>query len=130
MATWNDVVRYVKQRYAIDDERDGALQLIFDLGGGRSQIVTVELAVLRDGAEEWIQISSPIAAVGDVDVDAALRRAGEMVCGGIAIVGDLVVLRHSAPIEHLDVNEFERPLLLVLHSADRLESELVGGDRY
>lgn len=51
-------------------------------------------------------------------------------CGGLAIVNDFLMVRHTVPLLNLNLNEFERPLLLVTTTADDLEQELVGGDRF
>ena len=37
--------------------------------------------------------------------------------------GDYLMLKHSAPIAGMDVESFERPLRLIISTADRLESE-------
>ena len=83
-----------------------------------------------DGDEEWIEIESPIGRFGEISLADALEKTSNMVCGNLGKTGDHVTLVHSAPIENLDVNEFERPLRLIVTSADRLERELTGADRY
>jgi hypothetical protein len=45
-------------------------------------------------------------------------------------MGDHVVLRHSLPLENLDINEFVDPLTLIAGAADNLESEFFGADDY
>ena len=47
-----------------------------------------------------------------------------MVCGGLALAGDNLTLQHAIRLVNLDVNEFERPLQLVMSSADELEVSL------
>ncbi|HEV2778842.1 MAG TPA: hypothetical protein VGX25_05520 [Actinophytocola sp.] len=59
-----------------------------------------------------------------------LELLGDMVCGGAVIVGDHVHVRSSMPLDDMNVAEFERPLQLVTFTADRLERDLIGGDRY
>lgn len=54
----------------------------------------------------------------------------ETVCGGIGTAGELVTVRHAAPLLNLDINELERPLLLVMTTADRLERQFQGGDTF
>ena len=66
-----------------------------------------------DGAEEWVQIESAFGKADTVDLKAALKEIGEMVVGGAAIINDHVFFRHSVPLENLDMNEFERPFMLV-----------------
>ena len=50
--------------------------------------------------------------------------------GGISKVGDLITFRHSVPLADLQPSEFERPLQLVVGTADRLESKLTGKDAF
>lgn len=130
MTTWADLENYISANYKIGDRQPGRLRLTFDVGGMRSQVVFVFRDTLRDGTEEWFSIESPIGPVNRVDLRRALERVGGMVCGALAQLGEMVVLRHSAPLTNLDINEFERPLNLVVTSADMLERELVGGDDF
>jgi hypothetical protein len=106
------------------------MKLIFDTGELRSQIVMVWRVTLDDGAEEWLQIESPFAELGTVDLGRALQEVGQIVCGALAIVGNVLTIRHAAPLENLNINEFERPLGLVTNTADRLEHILSGGDQF
>jgi len=129
MANWSSLVNYVTSNYKVSDQQPEMLKLVFDTGDLRSQVVFLWRQVLGEG-EEWVQIESPVAELGLVDLPRALTAIGGMVCGALAVVGGHVVVRHSAPLENLNINEFERPLLLVTTTADRLERDLVGGDQY
>lgn len=129
MASWSDVVRYVRANYTVADEQDGVIKMVFDVGDLRSQLVFLCQQTLRD-EEEWLQIESPFADVGTVDLQRVLEEVGDTVCGGAAIVAGHITFRHSVPLANLDINEFERPLMLVTTTADHLEKTLVGGDRY
>ena len=129
MATWNDLVSYVKGKYTVAEENDGMLKLIFNTDEGRSQIVFLWKTTLMDGQEEWVQIESPFADASKVDVTKALTSVGEMAVGGVALINGMLFFRHTVPLAGLDVNEeFERPFLLVITSADGLENELGQGD--
>lgn len=130
MSSWNQLAEYVRRNYRIKDENNGIMSLHFDVPGGRSQLVLLYSASLMDGDEEWLIIESAIGHIDEVNLRAALTQVGDMVCGGLAVVGETYVgLRHAVPLENLDVNEFERPLALVTTSADRLEGLLLGQDR-
>ncbi|MGH9209651.1 MAG: hypothetical protein ACRD2C_03115 [Acidimicrobiales bacterium] len=130
MASWRDFRAFVKSTYDVAQEQPGMIQLLFDLEDGRSQAVFLWRRQLMKGSEEWLVIESPFAEVGRVDLDKALHEAGDLVCGGVVIVGKLVIYRHAVPLANLDTNEFRRPLQLVTLAADRLESRLAGGDSY
>jgi hypothetical protein len=120
----------VHSNYKIADERPNLIKLIFDTGDLRSQIVLLTRETLMDGEEEWVTISSPVAALGSLNLEEFLREVGDIVCGGAALEGDVLVIKHAAPLVNLDVNEFERPLRLVTMTADALEKKFVGSDKY
>ncbi len=130
MATWNELVKHVKRKYDIEDEGARFLKLVFNVGVARSQVVFLNRCALLDGNEEWVQIESPIGRLADVDLRRAVEEVGGVVCGGLACAGDVLTLRHSVPLDNLDLNEFERPLELVTTIADRLETRLTGDDQF
>lgn len=128
MITWRDVAAYVRANYQISNEDDNTITLVFGTGGGRSQMVMLARELLMDGVEEWIQISSPIAKVDQINVNAVLREIASMVCGGLAIYGEFLAIRDALPLANMQVNELERPLRLVTATADALEKQFVGVD--
>lgn len=136
MANWRDVIGYMRSSYKIAEEirTDSgdifALKLIFNTGDGRSQLVFVGLETLNEGKEEWISIESPFARLDGADLQAIVKEAGAKVCGGLGVVGDLLTFKHSAPLANLDNNELERPLALVVGTADLLEQRFGGGDTF
>jgi hypothetical protein len=131
MASWNDVVGVIRASYKVAVDEHDHLGLLFTIDdGGRSQTVHQWRQTLVDGIEEWLQIESPFGRIGEGDTVAALREVGEMVCGGVATMGDLMVLRHSVPLANVDLNEIQRPLRLVVTSADRLERRFTGRDEF
>lgn len=130
MTTWNDLVGYVKGNYKIADERPDMLKLIFETGSLRSQVVILWHMTLANSSEEWVQIESPFGELGSLDLTAALQAVGNTVCGGMALFGNLVTFRHSLPLDNLNINEFESPLALVTTTADQLEKQLTGSDKF
>jgi len=130
MASWQDLAAYVRSNYKVADESPTMMKLVFDTGDLRSQVVLLWCVTLKDGEEEWLQIESPFADVGAIDTDKALEEVGKLVCGGLAVMGNMLTVRHSVPLENLNINEFERPLTLITFTADELERRLSGGDRY
>lgn len=130
MASWKELRDHVAANYKIADERDRMIRLLFDAGNNRSQVVFLWHHALRDGTEDWVQIESPIGDLANVPFIPLMREVDKTLCGGIGATGDIVTYRHSVPLENLDLNEFERPLMLVVMTADRLEHKLVGADRF
>ena len=130
MSDWNELRTYIKKNYKIAAEEDNMLKLVFDLGDDRSQMVFLWHQTLMDGEEEWVQIESPIGKIKDTPFVPLMREVAGTVCGGVGAASDYVTFRHSVPLENLDMNEFERPLRLIVTTADRLENKLVGGDAF
>ncbi|KAA2250964.1 YbjN domain-containing protein [Solihabitans fulvus] len=130
MASWGDVVAYVRAEYQVIAQDRDEIRILFEFDDDRSQVVVLAREVL-DELHEWVQIASPCALVADVDLKQLLEEVGHTtVAGGAAIMGDHVVLRHSLPLENLDINELVDPMTLVAGSADELEEKFVGGDSY
>jgi hypothetical protein len=137
VATWAELVGFIRHEYEIiGDEPDEVRILVRyrtdedDEQSGRSQMVVVAREIL-DRREEWVQIASPFAHVHEVDLRAVLEEVGNTtVVGGVAILGDYVVLRHSLPLINLDINEFVDPLELVTGSAEMLERQFIGRDNF
>ena len=130
MATWNDVVSYMRSNYKVSDEQPNMIKLVFDLGNLRTQVVVVWHITLNDGQEHWAQIESPFGELGTFNLAHALQQSADSVCGGIGLFGNLVTFRHAVPLADLSIGELERPLALVTTTADRLEQALTGGDAY
>lgn len=130
MATWEDLVAFVRSEYRITKIETDEVRLLLEFDDERRQMVILAREVL-DQREEWVQIASPCGRADEVDLRQLLAELGETsVVGGAVIMGDYVVLRHSLPLENLDINEFTDPLALVAGTADQIEERYVGGDGY
>jgi hypothetical protein len=131
VATWGDLRAYIHNNYKVADERDDMIKLIFETQNLRSQVVIIWRLTLAANGAEWIQIESPFAEIGSVDLSAAIRAVGNTVVGGLASAGDtLITFRHSVPLADLQIAEFEQPLHLVIGTADRFEQQFTGGDKF
>lgn len=130
MATWDEVARYVNANYKITGQEDGSIHLVFNTANLRSQVVFLFRGALMDGQEQWLQIESPIGKLANVNTVMALREMEDRLCGGLAVNGEFLVVRHAVPLENLDANEVDRPLVLVTATADSLEQMLTGGDTF
>jgi hypothetical protein len=129
MATWADLSAFIHSQYKVSSEKPGILGLAFETGG-RSQMVIITHHALMGGTEEWAQVESAFAQVGEVDLLRVIQEVGTKVVGALGMVDDLLTVRHALPLANLDINEIVRPLELVTSTADRLEAMFVGGDRF
>jgi hypothetical protein len=130
MADWNSLRSYIKSQYKVSKDDLNVLTLLFDVDGGRSQVVLVGRAG-EVGNSEWAVISTPVCDEGDIDPREALIRSDQMVVGGLALVeGGPIFFRHSIRLADLDPPEFDEPLKLAAVYGDQLERELAKGDKY
>jgi hypothetical protein len=136
LASWGDLVAYIRNTYDViqykPDEVRIRVSFVKDEDDllGRRQIMVVAHEIL-DQKEDWVQIATPFALVDQVDLREVLTEVGNTtVVGGVAVMGDYVVLRHSLPLINLDINEFTDPLDLVASGAEQLERRFTGRDDY
>ncbi|GAB3895001.1 hypothetical protein GCM10029964_074260 [Kibdelosporangium lantanae] len=131
MATWADLVQFIRTEYEVVARTEDEIRIEFTWEDeDRSQVMIISREVL-DRRYEWVQILTPMGLVKDVNLQRLMEAIGETsMIGGAAIMGDHVILRHSLPLENLDINEFVDPLTLIAGTADNLESEFWGGDDY
>lgn len=130
MASWGQLVDFVRKNYRVDEQTDRMLRFEFSIGdnGERSQVVFV-WHTPTDG-EEWIQIESPIGELGKINLRELLELVEKKVVGGIAALDGHAVLRDAVPLADMSVEEFESPFRLVTVTADHLERQLTGVDQY
>jgi hypothetical protein len=129
VASWDDLLSFVRVRYEIMRQVDGDLWFNLPTTGDRTQIVSVRQVTGEDD-HPWIEITSPVAKAADIDLERLLTLAGESVAGGAIISDGVVLFRHSIPLDDTALDGFERPLQLVVRVADRLEHELTGDDAH
>jgi hypothetical protein len=136
LAVWGDLVTYIRQSYDViryePDEVRIRVSFLDDEDDllGRRQIMVVAHEIL-DQKEDWVQIATPFARIEQVDLREVLAEVGDtIIVGGVALMGDYVVLRHSLPLVNLDINEFTDPLALVASGAEQLERRFTGRDDY
>ena len=122
MATQSEVLNFIKSNYETEVLSGGDLKLVFDLGGGRSQLAFVDVN------ESNAQFSSPFATLDDVTAKQALEANSEYSVG-MQMVGNWYVIKHVVPLADLDASEVSEAFELVTNIADMLEKKLVGGDK-
>ncbi|WP_184694869.1 hypothetical protein [Saccharothrix tamanrassetensis] len=130
MTSWTDVINYVRRRYEVLEETDSWLRFRLDTEGSRTQQVAVHHVPDVDG-RAWLEISSAVGRVDAIDPGRLLELAGSSLVGGAAVVDGVALLKHAVPLEDLSVQEeFERPLTMLVASADSFEHELTATDHF
>ena len=119
----------ISMKFNVTEISDGdALKMLFDVGGGRSQLVFVEHAY-NDQAD-YIQVLSPVGDIPQVNIVEVARDVGKKVLGGVVLVDDRVYLTHSAPLADIDENEILEPIHRICAMADELEQHYLGTDEF
>ncbi|WP_018331803.1 hypothetical protein [Actinomycetospora chiangmaiensis] len=129
MASWDDLVLWVRVRYEVMAQDADSLTFRLPTAEDRDQLVYVRHRGQVDG-HDWMQIESPVAKLDRIDVRRLLELAESAVVGGAVAVDGIAVFRHAAPLEDLSFAEFEAPFRLVTETADRLEQQLTGTDDF
>jgi hypothetical protein len=130
VATWGDLVAFIRSEYRVTRIEPDEIRIEVEFEDERRQAVIVQREVL-DKRFEWVQIASPCGKAATVNLLGLLTELGESaVVGGAVVMGEYIVIRHSLPLENLDINEFVDPMALVAGTADELEQMFTGGDQY
>jgi hypothetical protein len=127
VASWDDLVTYVRVRYEVMRSTDTELWFNLPTSGERTQLVVVRSVTGADG-EAAAQIASPVGKLSDLDLPQLLERAGENAIGGIVATDGVVVFRHAIPLHEGELAAFDAPFQHVVHVADQLEEILTGRD--
>jgi hypothetical protein len=135
LADWGDLVAYIRHTYDVVQYEPDEVRIRVSFAKdddilGRRQIMVIAHEIL-DQKEDWVQIATPFARVEEVDLREVLTEVGDtVIVGGVVLMGEFVVLRHSLPLINLDINEFTDPLDLVASAAEELEHRFTGRDDY
>jgi hypothetical protein len=130
VTTWTEVINYVRLRYEVLEEQDSWLRFRLDTEDGRTQQVSVHHVPDVDGAA-WVEISSPVGWADKIDLRRLLELTGTSIVGGAAVVDNVALLKHTVPMADLSVlEEFDKPLRIVVARADAFEQELTKSDQF
>jgi hypothetical protein len=123
MASKQEAINFIKSTYRCEEISGGTLKFVFELDGGRSQLV------FADVNDSNIQYLSPFATVNDVTAKQALEANADYSVG-MQIVGDQYMIKHLAFLADLDESEIDGGFRVVANVADELEQKLIGGDKH
>ncbi len=129
MATWIDLIDFVRTRYEVLEQTDSWVRFNLPTKDDRTQQVSVHHVVGPDG-HRWISISSPVGWADKIDLRRLLELAGTSVVGGAAVVDGVALFQHAVPLDEVSVLDLDRPFRLVMERADEYEHELTGDDQF
>ena len=119
MANWTELKQFLYNSYKIEDDSGDSLRMLFDVGGGRSQFISVH------NFDPLVTFSAPFGKVGQIKPETVLQSA---IPFGVAQAGDIYFLIHTSWIATLDDLEVHGPITVLVNTADELEKKLTGKD--
>jgi len=128
VATWQDVQNLLKNRYVLAEDRQNLMALDFECDGGRVQRILVSPFTAL--GKSWILFRSRVCERSRLDPAEALRRNSGFAVGFLALADDFYEIVYTTLLETLDVDELAIPLRALSDTADALERELTGTDRW
>ena len=127
MATWNDLEEYITSNFHVTPNAPaGVIGILFPVGNRKQQVFIRRQG--NDTVGEWAVVTSPIGKVSAAKLKEITQEAFSLVCGGIVMYEDVVMISHSVPLENLDLNEISSPLIAITLAADVLEERYTGKD--
>lgn len=123
MATEKEIKKFIESKYNFDVLENGVYKLVMDGDDGRSQLVFVEVT------DTWLNVFSPFANMDDVTPKQALTANSDYILG-MQTLGDTYCVKYVVLIADLDENELVDGIEFTASIADRLEADLVGGDKF
>jgi hypothetical protein len=121
MANWTQLKQFLYNNYKIENDSGDSQLMLFDLGNGRSQFISVH------NFDPLITFSAPFGKVGQIKPEKVLQSA---VPFGVAQVGDIYTLIHTSWIATIDELEVHGPITVLINTADEIEKALTGKDDF
>jgi hypothetical protein len=122
MATGQEVISFIVDKYGASLSDNGTLSLQVPLDGGRTQMVYAGVA---EGA---LQVTSPVVWAERIDAERFLKANNSMF-GAVEING-AYALKHNAFIEDIDESEILKALAVLAAYADEFEARLGFKDEF
>ena len=121
MAIWSELKEFLYQTYKIESDSGDTLRMLFNVGAGRSQFISVH------NFDPMVTFSTPFGKVGEINPELVLQSA---VPFGVAQTGEFYMLIHTAWLATLDELEVRAPIEVLVTKADEIEKRLTGKDRF
>jgi len=130
MATWADVQNHLRTKYGrhIGADNPNLIALDFECSGGRAQRILI--STFEAVSKGWILFRSRVCERSLLDPEEALRRNSGFAVGFLALAEDHYELVYTTQLDTLDLDELELPLHVLTDTADQMERELTGSDRW
>jgi hypothetical protein len=128
MATWESVRDHLRQKYPISVDKEKLIALDFVCADNRAQRILV--SVFEAMGRQWVLFRSRVCEQSLLDPIEALKRNSGFAVGFLAVSEGHYEIVYTAQLNTLDPDELELPLHALTDTADKLERELTGTDRW
>lgn len=134
MATYREFENFVKSKFPVQqnakDAPKGFMCVEVPCRNDRSHLVFISPGTKIEKLGEFADVWAMIGDLDESDLEEALDKAMHLPLGGLAKIGDRIVLRHAVPLDDVDPSEISNALIFTAMSADLFEERFVGGDEY
>ncbi len=118
----------MSKNYRLAVSENNMLALDFECEGGRAQRILI--SSFEALGKNWILFRSRVCERSRLDPEEALRRNAGFAVGFLALSEDFYEIVYTTQLNTLDIDELELPLHSLTDTADQLERELTGTDRW
>lgn len=127
MATWDELRAALGRAYEVTDLGVHALGLTFAVDDVRARSVLVSYAEDSDRLA-WAHLDAPVGPLDSIELASALDVIDRAICGGLSRIrlgsADYLTVRHSVPLANLDWDDLDRPLRLMVLTAEAVAERL------
>jgi hypothetical protein len=148
MSTWSEVLRFVRERYLLQQDEAGHFVMSFQLppppGSEGKPAGKVALPLLDEasqaaaiqtlhgqplssgeGKPSWLLLRAEVCGERALSPTAALRHSARLLLGALVLSGNHYVLRHTLPLSGLDLPTLEFTLDYVVREAAALRQRVL-----
>ncbi len=110
LESWDDVAAHLRAGFSVETPGERWLRLLwsYPTPDGQPLIQAVEVTVVENDGRARVRLLAGVAPRTQVDAERALRRNYEQVVGSLALVEDLLYLRHDLALPIHDSAELDR----------------------
>ncbi|GMA31938.1 hypothetical protein [Litorihabitans aurantiacus] len=123
MSTWNDVVTHLTSQLGGEQVAPAMVRFAGSTGGDSAGVdMFAGHETLQGPLGEWLTIQVPLGTYHELDFWKVVQAATPLVCGGVVVNGERLVLKHSAPLGSLTLNDLTIAVYLLAGSARQLSA--------
>lgn len=123
MSTWNNVVTQLTSQFGGQPVAPTMIRFSGSTGGDAAPVdMFAGHEALQGPLGEWVTLQVPLGTYHELDFWKVMQAATPLVCGGVVVNGERLVLKHSARLESLTPNDLTIAIYLLSGSARQLSA--------